>query len=116
MVLHWVSVAVVVYACSVAVVVSVRVTVVLALAGVNVTVTVIVVRHGVTVVVVPSELVTVVVTVRYSIAGHVCLVLAASHELGLPPPNPHISVESLPEGTLIVATLQDKGPERTVKL
>jgi len=90
--------------------------VVLALAGVNVIVTEIVVRHGVTVVVVPSELVTVVVTVRYSIAGLVCLVLAASHEPGLPPPNPHISVEILPEGTLIVATLQDKGPDGTVKL
>ena len=45
------------------------------------------------------------------------VVLAASHEeFRLPPPNPHISVESLPEGTLIVATLQDRGPEGTVKL
>jgi hypothetical protein len=48
------------------------VTVVLAFAGVSVIVTdAVVVRHDVTVVVVPPEFVTVVVTMRYSIAGNV---------------------------------------------
>ncbi len=75
-------------------------TVVLALAGYKVTVTETVVRHDVTVAVVPSELVTVVVTVRYSIAVPVCWELREGG--GVADPCTVVTVSVLPTVIVVV--------------